>query len=40
MIDARRAQIGERADRALESLKEKTDGRTVGRWIERFLKRA
>jgi len=39
LIKARRAQIGERADRALRSLEEKTDGPLVGRWIERFLKR-
>jgi GMP synthase-like glutamine amidotransferase len=39
LINARRAQIGERADRALSSLKEKSDGPIVGRWIARFLKR-
>lgn len=40
LINARRAQIGEQAGRALSSLKEKSDGPIVGRWIERFLKRA
>ena len=40
LIRARENQIGEReSKRALESLRGKTDGRTVGRWIERFLKR-
>jgi len=39
LIRARRAQIGEPgAQRALESLKGKTDSPVVGRWIERFLK--
>jgi len=39
LIRARRAQIGERgAQRALESLKGKTDSPAVGRWIERFLR--
>jgi GMP synthase-like glutamine amidotransferase len=40
LIKARRPLIGERADRALKSLEEKTDGPVVGRWIERFLKSA
>jgi hypothetical protein len=41
LIRARRAQIGEQgAQRALDSLKGKTDSPAVGRWIERFLKRA
>lgn len=40
LINARRAQIGEQAERALDSLKERSDGPIVGRWIERFLKRA
>ena len=39
LINARRTQIGEQTDRALNSLKEKSDGPVVGRWIERFLKR-
>jgi hypothetical protein len=39
LINARRALIGEQTDRALSSLKEKSDGPVVGRWIERFLKR-
>ena len=40
LIRARRALIGEQgAQRALESLKGRTDSPTVGRWIERFLKR-
>jgi GMP synthase-like glutamine amidotransferase len=39
LIRARRAQIGAQTDRALNSLKEKTDSPVVGRWIERFLKR-
>lgn len=40
LIRARRELIGEsRAAQALDSLKEKSDGSTVGRWIERFLKR-
>ena len=39
LIRARRAQIGEPgAQRALESLKGKTDSPVVGRWIEGFLK--
>jgi GMP synthase-like glutamine amidotransferase len=38
LINARRAQIGERAERALESLKGKSDGPIVGGWIARFLK--
>ena len=39
LIRARRALIGEDgARKALDSLKEKTDSPTVGRWIERFLK--
>ena len=40
LIKARRAQIGEQTERALNSLKGKSDGPVVGRWIERFLKRA
>jgi len=41
LIRARQAQIGEpESKRALGSLKEKSDGPMVGRWIERFLKRA
>jgi len=40
LIKARRQQIGDKADKALRSLKEKGDGPVVGRWIERFLKRA
>ena len=40
LIKARRAQIGAQTDRALGSLREKSDGPVVGRWIERFLKRA
>ena len=40
LIEARRAQIGAQTDRALSSLREKSDGPVVGRWIERFLKRA
>ena len=40
LIQARRAQIGAQTDRALNSLKGKSDGPVVGRWIERFLKRA
>jgi len=40
LIRARRMQIGEQgAQRALDSLKGKTDSPVVGRWIERFLKR-
>lgn len=39
LINARRKQIGPQADRALNSLKEKSDGPVVGRWIERFLRR-
>ena len=39
LIKARRPQIGAQTDRALESLKEKSDGPIVGRWIERFLTR-
>lgn len=39
LIRARRTQIGEQvAQRALESLKGKTDSPAVGRWIERFLR--
>lgn len=39
LIRARRTQIGEQgAQRALDSLKGKTDSPVVGRWIERFLK--
>ena len=41
LINARRKSIGEDgARRALDSLKEKSDGPVIGRWIERFLKRA
>jgi hypothetical protein len=41
LIKARRKQIGEQdAQRALDSLKEKSDGPVIGRWIEGFLKRA
>jgi len=40
LIKARRTQIGERTERALNSLQEKSDGPVVGRWIERFLNRA
>ena len=40
LISARRKQIGAQTDRALNSLKEKSDGPVVGRWIGRFLKRA
>jgi GMP synthase-like glutamine amidotransferase len=41
LINARRKLIGEQgAQRALDSLKEKSDGPVIGRWIERFLKRA
>jgi len=41
LIKARRQQIGEQgAQKALDSLRGKSDGPTVGRWIERFLKRA
>jgi GMP synthase-like glutamine amidotransferase len=41
LIRARRRQIGEeRSQRALESLKGKNDGATVGSWIARFLKGA
>jgi len=40
LIRARRAQIGAQTDRALSSLNEKSDGPVIGRWIERFLKRA
>ena len=41
LIRARRPQIGEeRSQRALESLKGKSDGATVGSWIARFLKRS
>jgi GMP synthase-like glutamine amidotransferase len=41
LINARRRQIGELgAQKALHSLREKSDGPVVGRWIERFLKRA
>jgi GMP synthase-like glutamine amidotransferase len=40
LIRAREKAIGaERSQRALESLKEKSDGATVGSWIARFLKR-
>lgn len=40
LINARREQIGEPgAQKALQSLKGKSDGPVVGRWIERFLKR-
>jgi len=40
LINERRTQIGEQgARKALESLKAKSDGPVVGRWIERFLKR-
>jgi GMP synthase-like glutamine amidotransferase len=39
LIHARRLQIGDRADRALSSLKEKRDGAVVGRWIGNFLRR-
>ncbi len=39
LIRARRALIGEPgAQRALDSLKGKTDGPAIGRWIERFLR--
>ncbi len=38
LIRARRTQIGEQgAQRALDSLKGKTDSPAVGRWIARFL---
>ena len=40
LIKARRAQIGDGAERALASLKDKTDGATVGRWIANFLTRS
>ena len=41
LINARRNLIGEDdARKALDSLKEKSDGPTVGRWIENFLSRA
>lgn len=40
LINARRKQIGAQTDRALNSLKEKSDGPVVGRWIGNFLKRA
>lgn len=41
LIRARRALIGEeRSQRALESLKGRADGSTVGSWISRFLKRS
>jgi GMP synthase-like glutamine amidotransferase len=41
LINARRDLIGEDgARKALDSLKGKSDGPVVGRWIERFLKRA
>jgi GMP synthase-like glutamine amidotransferase len=40
LIKARRAQIGERANKALDSLKDRTDGATVGRWIANFLTRS
>jgi len=40
LINARRPLLGEQADRALRSLKEKSDGPVVGRWIDSFLKRA
>jgi GMP synthase-like glutamine amidotransferase len=40
LINARRKQIGDaQSERALLSLKERSDGRVVGRWIERFLRR-
>jgi len=40
LIRSRRERIGAReTDRALESLKGKSDGGTVGRWIARFLQR-
>jgi hypothetical protein len=40
LINARREQIGEQGTRkALDSLKARSDGPVVGRWIERFLKR-
>jgi len=40
LIRARRALIGEDgARKALDSLKGRTDSPTVGRWLERFLKR-
>jgi len=40
LIRSRRERIGAKeSDRALESLKGKTDGRTVGKWIANFLKR-
>jgi GMP synthase-like glutamine amidotransferase len=40
LIRAREPLIGkDRALKALDSLKEKSDGPSVGRWIERFLKR-
>jgi GMP synthase-like glutamine amidotransferase len=40
LINARREQIGEQgARKALDSLKARSDGPVVGRWIERFLKR-
>jgi GMP synthase-like glutamine amidotransferase len=41
LIRAREPLIGkDRALKALDSLKEKSDGPSVGRWIERFLERA
>jgi GMP synthase-like glutamine amidotransferase len=39
LINARRPQIGAQTDRALNSLREKSDGPTVGRWIANFLTR-
>lgn len=41
LIRARSESIGkERSERALESLKQPTDGNLVGRWIEGFIRRA
>ena len=41
LIKARRQLIGEQgAQKALDSLKENSDGPVIGRWIEGFLKRA
>ena len=40
LIRARRERIGlQESERALQSLKGKTDGSVVGRWISRFLQR-
>ena len=40
LIRSRRERFGERlTERALESLKGKSDGSTVGKWIARFLRR-